>query len=168
MQNYFELFQLPTQFALDPAALDQAYREVQNRVHPDKFAQASDAEKRVAMQWATHANQAYQVLKKPLQRARYLCELHGTDLQTESNTSMPAAFLMQQMEWREAFDEARSERDVQALMKLEKEVQLAQKEKLAGVGQMLERGEFESAAQQIRACMFIEKFIADIAALDEV
>ena len=105
MQNHFELFHLPQQFTLNQADLDAAFREVQTRVHPDKFVQASDAEKRVAMQWSTRANEAYQTLKKPLQRATYLCELQGIDLQTESNTNMPAAFLMQQMEWREAFDD---------------------------------------------------------------
>jgi len=77
MQNHFDLFQLPQQFAVDTAALDAAYREVQGRVHPDRFVNASDAEKRVAMQWATSANEAYQKLKKPLKRAAYLCELNG-------------------------------------------------------------------------------------------
>ena len=79
MQNHFELFHLPQQFAVDLKALDQAYRDVQNQVHPDKFARSPDAEKRVAMQWATRANEAYQTLKSPLRRATYLCELHGVD-----------------------------------------------------------------------------------------
>ncbi|MFX8879608.1 Fe-S protein assembly co-chaperone HscB, partial [Acinetobacter baumannii] len=85
------MFGLIPAFALDMAALDTAYRQVQSRVHPDKFANSSDTEKRVAMQWATRANEAYQTLKNPLKRASYLCELNGVDLQTESNTSMPAA-----------------------------------------------------------------------------
>ncbi|MBR7784595.1 Fe-S protein assembly co-chaperone HscB, partial [Undibacterium luofuense] len=84
MQNHFELFQLAPRFSLDMAQLDAAYREVQSQVHPDKFVQASEAEKRVAMQWATRANEAYQTLKKPLKRASYLCEIHGVDLETES------------------------------------------------------------------------------------
>jgi DnaJ-domain-containing protein 1 len=79
-------------------------------VHPDKFVNATDAEKRVAMQWATRANEAYQTLKSPQKRAHYLCELNGVDLQTESNTAMPMAFLMQQMEWREALGDARAGR----------------------------------------------------------
>ncbi len=88
MQNHFELFHLPQQFAVDAQALDSAYRDVQNRVHPDKFVNATDAEKRVAMQWATRANEAYQTLKHPQKRAQYLCELNGVDLQTESNTAI--------------------------------------------------------------------------------
>ncbi|MFZ6849015.1 Fe-S protein assembly co-chaperone HscB [Undibacterium sp. RuRC25W] len=167
MQNHFELFQLPQQFSLDMQQLDRAYHEVQNQVHPDKFTQASEAEKRVAMQWATRANEAYQTLKKPLKRATYLCELQGVDLETESNTSMPAQFLMQQMEWREAFDDARQTNNLSALIALEKELHQALKEQLAFVTQSLDAMNYASAAQQIRTCMFLEKFIADIAALEE-
>ncbi|GGC58757.1 Fe-S protein assembly co-chaperone HscB [Undibacterium terreum] len=163
MQNHFELFHLPQQYALDLAQLDIAYREVQATVHPDKFVQAGDAEKRVAMQWATRANEAYQTLKKPLKRATYLCELNGVDLQSESNTSMPAAFLMQQMEWREAFDDARQAGDIAALDKLESDLHAALKSELNAAGQALDAGNFVLAAQIVRACMFLEKFIADIA-----
>jgi len=112
MQNHFVLFHLPQRFAIDMKALESAYHEVQNQAHPDKFAQATGAEKRVAMQWATRANEAYQTLKNPLKRAAYLCELHGVDLQTESNTSMPPVFLMQQMEWREELDDAKAGKDM--------------------------------------------------------
>ncbi|MDB5918051.1 MAG: Fe-S protein assembly co-chaperone HscB, partial [Massilia sp.] len=115
MQNHFDLFQLPARFTIDVKALDAAYRDVQGQVHPDRFINATDAEKRVAMQWATRANEAYQTLKNPQKRARYLCELNGVDLQTESNTAMPMDFLMQQMEWREALGEARAAKDVDAL-----------------------------------------------------
>lgn len=167
MQNHFELFQLPQQFAVDSAQLDRAYREVQNTVHPDKFVQASEAEKRVAMQWATHANEAYQTLKKPLKRATYLCQLQGVDLQTESNTSMPAAFLMQQMEWRETFEDARHSNNISALLALEKELHDALKSSLQQVGSALDAQDYKAATLHIRTCMFLEKFIADIAALEE-
>jgi molecular chaperone HscB len=167
MQNHFELFQLPQQFAVDSAQLDRAYREVQNTVHPDKFVQASEAEKRVAMQWATHANEAYQTLKKPLKRATYLCQLQGVDLQTESNTSMPAAFLMQQMEWRETFEDARHSNNISALIALEKELHDALKSALQQVGSALDAQDYKAATLHIRTCMFLEKYIADIAALEE-
>lgn len=167
MQNHFALFNLPMQFELDRAQLDSAFREVQSRVHPDKFVQAGDAEKRVAMQWATQANEAYQTLKDPLKRASYLCNLNGVDLQTESNTSMPASFLMQQMEWREAFDDARHGHDMAAMMQLEKEVQAGLEAQTAIAGKAIAQGDFQTAAQEIRACLFLEKFLTDIAAFDE-
>ena len=158
MQNHFDLFNLPARFALDMGALDAAYREVQGQVHPDRFVNASDAEKRVAMQWATRANEAYQTLKNPQKRARYLCELNGVDLQTESNTAMPMAFLMQQMAWREELGEARAGKDVEALEALDEQVKAERKTRLDGVGRELDAGDYETAAQGVRALMFLEKF----------
>ena len=158
MQNHFDLFQLPARFDVDMAALDAAYREVQGRVHPDRFVNATDAEKRVAMQWATRANEAYQTLKNPQKRAQYLCELNGVDLQTESNTAMPMAFLMQQMEWREALGEARAEKDADALDALDKDLRMERAALLEQVGTQLDACDFQAAAQGVRSLMFLDKF----------
>ncbi|MYN39074.1 Fe-S protein assembly co-chaperone HscB [Duganella sp. FT109W] len=158
MQNHFELFNLPLQFAVDAVALDSAYRDVQGRVHPDKFVNATDAEKRVAMQWATRANEAYQTLKNPQKRAQYMCELAGVDLQTESNTSMPMAFLMQQMEWREELGDARAGKDSDALESLDKQLRNARKEQLTQIEQQINAADYAAAAQGVRALMFLEKF----------
>ncbi|MYN25593.1 Fe-S protein assembly co-chaperone HscB [Duganella levis] len=162
MQNHFELFNLPLQFAVDAVALDSAYRDVQGRVHPDKFVNATDAEKRVAMQWATRANEAYQTLKNPQKRAQYMCELAGVDLQTESNTSMPMAFLMQQMEWREELGDARAGKDSDALESLDKQLRNARKEQLAQIEQQINAADYAAAAQGVRALMFLEKFKEEI------
>ncbi|MEO8599913.1 MAG: Fe-S protein assembly co-chaperone HscB [bacterium] len=158
MQNHFDLFQLPQQFKIDASALDIAYHEVQNRVHPDKFVNATDAEKRVAMQWATRANEAYQTLKDSLKRAAYLCELHGIDLQTESNTAMPVAFLMQQMEWREALDDAKAAKNMAALEQIDVELRTVRKEQVAQIGTALDNAAFTKAALGVRQLMFLEKF----------
>ena len=165
MQNHFDLFQLPQQFAIDANALDSAYRNVQGQVHPDKFVSASEAEKRVAMQWATRANEAYQTLKSPLKRATYLCELHGVDLQTESNTAMPRAFLMQQMEWRETLEDAKVGRDTAALEDLDDTLKAARKTEIALIGTLLDSGDFAQAAQAVRQLMFLEKIGAEISQL---
>ena len=166
MQNHFALFQLAPQFQLDMAQLDQAFREVQSRVHPDKFVAASSAEQRVAMQWATRANEAYQTLKKPLKRATYLCELQGVDLQAESNTAMPGAFLMQQMEWREELDDARN--NAAALDTLEHNVRQARNQQVQQIAEQLALPDYLQAAQLIRQLMFLEKFAADIANAQEI
>ena len=162
MQNHFDLFQLPARFDIDPARLDAAYRDVQGRVHPDRFVNATDAEKRVAMQWATRANEAYQTLRSPEKRARYLCELNGVDLQTESNTAMPMDFLMQQMELREALGDARAAKDGAALDELEAQVRSERKARLAQVGTLLDAGDYVQAAQGVRALMFLDKFGDDL------
>ncbi|MFC0253921.1 Fe-S protein assembly co-chaperone HscB [Massilia consociata] len=157
-QTHFELFQLPATFAVDQAALDAAFREIQGRVHPDRFVNASDTEKRVAMQWATRANEAYATLRNPQKRAQYLCEINGVDLQTESNTAMPAAFLMQQMEWREALEDARAAKDAGALDELDAQVRRERKAMLEQVGRQLDGGDYHGAAQTVRAMMFLDKF----------
>ena len=163
MENHFDLFQMPARFAIDAAQLDAAYRELQGRVHPDKFAAASDPEKRVAMQWATRANEAYKTLKSPLRRAAYLCELHGIDLGIESNTEMPPAFLMQQMEWREALDEARSTRDMAQLETLEQSLNAMRREMTERIGELLDQSQFVQAGQRVRELMFVEKFGEEVA-----
>ncbi len=110
-QNHFDLFALPVSFELDTQALERAYRDLQREVHPDRFAAASDAEKRLAAQWATRANEGYQTLKSPLKRGRYFLRINGIDTEEESNTAMPIEFLEQQMAWREAVVDAKVARD---------------------------------------------------------
>ncbi|MGH8806365.1 MAG: Fe-S protein assembly co-chaperone HscB [Noviherbaspirillum sp.] len=167
MKNHFELFHLPQRFHIDLAALDQAYHEVQNRVHPDKFSAATDAEKRVAMQWATRANEAYKTLKSPFKRAAYLCELNGIDLQVHSNTAMPREFLMQQMEWREELEDAKGSKDLDALDTLEKQLRTARLAKVEHIGELLDAGNFNEAAEGVRQLMFLEKFGEEVHAVFE-
>lgn len=162
--NHFSLFGLPARFALDDAALETAWRDVAARVHPDRFATASAVERRVAMQWAARANEAYRVLRDPMQRARYLCEQAGVDLQTESNTSMDGAFLMQQMEWRELLDDARQ--DAQARERLDAELQAARHAMRQQLNELLDaRQDHVAAARKVREWMFIEKLAQELAAI---
>lgn len=163
MQNHFELFQLPVQFAVDQAQLERAFLEVQSRVHPDRFVSASAAEKRVAMQWATRANEAYQTLKYPHSRAQYLCQLHGVDLQAESNTAMPPAFLMQQMEWRETLQEARQASDEAALDALEAELRQTRRQLMQQIEAALNAQDYQQSAGHLRCLMFIDKFGEELA-----
>jgi molecular chaperone HscB len=116
--NHFDLFGLPPRYALDASRLERGYRDLQSRVHPDRFAASPEAERRVAMQWAARANEAYRTLRDPIGRARYLLSLKGYDTGEETNTAMPPDFLMQQMEWREAVAQAREASDAPELRSL--------------------------------------------------
>jgi molecular chaperone HscB len=162
--DHFALFDLPPRFALDEASLEQAYRRVQAQVHPDRFASAGAAERRVAMQWAARANEAFRTLRSPLARAAYLCERHGQPIEAESNTAMPAQFLMQQMQWREELDEARSgERE--AAQALAREVEARRDEVLARLASALdERHDYADAAAGVRELHFIDRFRDELAA----
>ncbi|GAA4335231.1 Fe-S protein assembly co-chaperone HscB [Pigmentiphaga soli] len=161
--DHFELLGLPARFALDRDALDAAWREVQSKVHPDRHAAGSEQERRIAMQWASRANEAYRTLRSPLARARYLCERAGVDLQVETNTAMTPAFLMQQMEWREALDDARAARDAAALQALADDVAAARRRMTDEVSALLDdRHDYATAAARIREWMFLEKFSEEI------
>ena len=102
----FELFATERRFAQSRPALDARWKLLQGEVHPDRFAAEGPAAQRVALQWAMRVNEAYERLKDPLKRAAYLCELNGAPISAEDNTAMPPGFLVQQLEWREALDEA--------------------------------------------------------------
>jgi len=156
----FELFDLPRRFALDRDELDARWRALQAEVHPDRFASEGASAQRIAMQWAVRVNEAYQRLKNPLKRAAYLCELNGAAIDAENNTAMPAGFLMQQMEWREALDDAGGLPAVEALAD---DVASHRRQAVAALQATLdERHDWTAAAQQVRALMFVERFADDV------
>jgi molecular chaperone HscB len=161
--DFFSLFELPRAFRLNVSELDSRFRDVQAQVHPDRFANAPDGERRLSMQWATRVNEGYQTLKKPLGRARYLLELNGHDLQAENNTAMPADFLMEQMEWREAVMEARAGGDHHELERLHNRLRADIDSRYEEVGHLLDATkEFAVATDRVRRLMFLEKLLSEI------
>jgi molecular chaperone HscB len=158
--NDFEIFGLSPAFALDRQALDERWKDLQRQAHPDRHASADAATQRQAMQWSVRINEAYQRLKDPIKRAAYLCELNGAPIQAENNTAMPADFLMQQMEWREALEEATG---ADELERMADDVADARRQRLAQVQRSAdEQRDFAAVAQQVRALMFVERFARDI------
>ncbi|MGZ5908041.1 MAG: Fe-S protein assembly co-chaperone HscB [Reyranella sp.] len=160
--NDFELFGLPQRFGQDRAAIDARWKELQREAHPDRFAAQGAAAQRVAMQWSVRINEAYQRLKDPLKRAAYLCELGGAPINAENNTAMPAQFLIEQMEWREALDEAQGEADLESL---DEQLNRSRRETLQRIEQLLDdQRDPAGAAQQVRGLMFVERFGRDVQA----
>ena len=160
-ENYFHFFGLSPQFSLDLAQLDQAYLAIQKEVHPDRYTQGSDSEQRIAMQMATLANTAHQTLKHPIQRGLYLCKLHGVEANLETNTAMPTAFLLQQMEWRDSLEE--SAEDFAALDALAIEVDSAYKAALVELAEAMDRTHnYQRAAELLRGLLFIDKFATEL------
>jgi len=160
--NDFVLFGVPERFAQDRVRLDERWKELQREAHPDRHAAQGAAAQRVAMQWSVRINEAYQRLKDPLKRAAYLCEQRGAPINAESNTAMPTAFLMQQMQWREALDEAATEGELDVLAR---ELSAARAQVLAGIERLLDEAQDAAAtANEVRALMFIERFDHDVQA----
>ena len=163
MQSHFDLFGLPPAFALDKEALEKAYREIQSQVHPDRFAHAGDAERRASLQWTTRVNEAYRILKSPVQRAKHILELHGIDVGFETNTQMPTDFLLRQLELREELEAAVNKKDAALLDALRSTLS---GEKLLLEHQLTEaidrKKDFEGSAGPVRKLMFLDRLDSEI------
>jgi len=163
LQSHFELFGLPAAFALDVQRLEAAYREIQSRVHPDRFAHAGDAERRASLQWTTRVNEAFQALKSPVMRAKHLLELHGVDVAFETNTAMPPDFLMQQMELREALEAAKEKKDFSLLEGLKKQLRNEKAIVEKQLAQAIDhRKDYAGAAELVRKLMFLDRLDEEI------
>jgi len=161
-QDFFSLFGLQRQQGLDVGQLELLYRDIQSKVHPDKHAHLADSDKRLAMQWATHVNEAYQTLKDPLQRARYLLQLGGHDVRMETNTAMPMEFLVEQMELREAVAEAKAAGDADPLDVLHRRLKKDIRAEYTALQQALDANALERAGELVRQLMFQEKLIHEV------
>ncbi len=162
-QSHFALFDLPAAFSIDAKLLDTRYRESVAQYHPDRFATASDADRRMSLQATTHINEAYQTLKSGLARARYLLKLADVDTQEETNTAMPMDFLMAQMEWREGIADAKASQNIEALENLASEMRAemqALESKLAT--QIDAQQDYIHAAMSVRKLRFMEKLDQEI------
>ncbi|SEL19880.1 molecular chaperone HscB [Roseateles sp. YR242] len=156
----FLLFGLPARFEQDGADIATRWKALVAKVHPDRFTADGAASQRLAMQWSLRVNEAYQRLKDPLKRAAYLCELRGAPIQANENTSMPPAFLMEQMEWRESLEEAGG---MEAILAIDRQVAERERALLAQAGRALDdSNQPAEAAQSVRALMFLTRFRADI------
>jgi molecular chaperone HscB len=168
MQNHFELFGIAPAFAVEGEALERSYREIQSRVHPDRFAHAGDAERRASLQWTTRVNEAYRTLKDPVRRARHLLELHGVDVAFETNTAMPPDFLMQQMELREALEEATAKKDPSRLDVLRNELAESRAALERTLGETIDRKKaYQAAAELVRKLQFLQRLDQEIDAAYE-
>jgi molecular chaperone HscB len=159
-RDHFSLFELPRRFSLDHAELDGRYRDMQARVHPDRHAHLGDVERRLAMQWSTQVNEAYQTLRRPLARAEYLLKLAGIDVHQER--TMPTEFLVKQMEWREAVEEARGAADEAALDHLHRRIKKDMAAQYGELDKLLDAHDHAAAAGLTRQLMFQEKLLAEV------
>jgi len=160
-QNHFELFGLPARFAVDAAALEARYHELQREVHPDRFAAAPEIERRASMQLATRVNEAYQTLKSPLRRAVYILRLRGVDPEFETNTAMPSEFLMEQISWRERIEAGAEKPD--SLLRLQAGLRNESSKIYETLhAQLDERRDDEAASHTARMLMFYEKLAEEI------
>jgi molecular chaperone HscB len=157
--NYFELFGVAPRYRIDKDALEERYRALQHRVHPDRYASASDQERRVAMQQAAQINEAYRVLRDPIARARYLLEQRGHKFQDQQHTHQDPEFLMEQIELREALAEVRGEDNVlQALADLMERIEQRVASLTEDVARLLDDDKSDPAADAVAAVQRMQFF----------
>jgi len=163
MHSHFELFGLAPAYALETDALERSYHEIQAKVHPDRFAHAGDAERRASLQWTTRVNEAYRTLKDPVQRAKHLLELHGVDVAFETDTAMPADFLMQQMELRESLEDASAKKDSSRLDLLRKNLNKSRLSLQQRIAEAIDaKKDYAGAAALVRKLQFLDKLDREI------
>ena len=161
--NHFQLFGLPERFRFDDDALDRAYRALQGEVHPDRFAAASEAERRLALQSSARVNEAYQALRDPVARAQYMLSLHGIDAFDETDTALPLDFLERQLERREAAADAMASSDDKRLAVLAAEVRVdAERLEQRVAARLDSQSAWEEARSDVRELRFLSKLAADI------
>lgn len=154
--DYFSLFDLPSQFRVNETLLDRAWHALQTKVHPDRYAHLP--ENRGAIQGALRVNEAYAALKKPITRAKYLLELAGMSPDAINGNTVASEYLFEQLEWREALEEARKTNDVDALEQLALRLQIQTDEIIAQLaGQLDDQRDLEAAADSVRRLMFLDK-----------
>ena len=173
--EYFEIFGFQRQFDIDQGQLSQQYRIIQATVHPDKFANATDAERLASVQTSSLINQAYQTLRDPLDRAKYLLGLYGIDLSVETDTRMDPQFLMQQMELREALENIGSNSDsLSKLLSLGDSLDLQVSNLLEKIAVLLndpsireKSSELSQARNLVRQLQFLSKLQSEISDKEE-
>ena len=165
MSQYFNLFQLEPSFNIDTETLEQTYRALAARFHPDKFASASAFEQKQAVMMSSTINDAYRTLKSPIDRAAYLLKSQNIDADAPEHTSFSPEFLMQQMEWRETLMDAQIEQNHDAIRALDQEIQEVQSSLYQDLQQAFEQQDYESAAQWVRHGRFLNKLRNEIASI---
>ena len=165
MSQYFNLFQLEPSFNIDTEALEQTYRALAARFHPDKFASASAFEQKQAVMMSSTINDAYRTLKSPIDRAAYLLKSQNINADAPEHTSFSPEFLIQQMEWRETLMDAQMEQNHDAIQALDQEIQEVQSNLYQDLQQAFEQQDYESAAQWVRHGRFLNKLRNEIASI---
>ncbi|WP_181296895.1 co-chaperone HscB [Pseudomonas sp. Q2-TVG4-2] len=161
---HYALFELQPAFDIDPEMLSSRYRELARKVHPDRFADAGETEQRHAIERSANLNEAYQTLKSPSRRARYLLTLQGREMPLEA-TVQDSAFLMQQMQWREELEELQDDANIASFKARLKAAQQDLNDSFARIWR--EESQREQAERLVRRMQFLDKLSQEVRQLEE-
>lgn len=164
---HFALFDLQPSFRLDLELLAARYRELARSVHPDRFADASEREQRVALEQSASLNEAYSTLKSAPRRARYLLALRGPELPLEVTVQDPD-FLLQQMQLREELEDLHDNADLAGVAAFKRRLKVAQDELNESFAVCWEDAVRRDEAERLmRRMQFLDKLSHEVRQLEE-
>ncbi len=105
--DYFAVFGISLQLALDLPELQRQFYVLSKQHHPDRFARASADEQRYALDFTSLLNDAWRVFRDPVARAEYVLKLLGYDTADSRTNTVPAELLEEVFELNMALEEAR-------------------------------------------------------------
>ena len=105
--DYFAFFGLPRKLRIDSGGLEKKFMELSWKLHPDKFVQADERERELALMSSSQLNDAYRTLRDPISRVEYLLAIEGARKEGEQKQQAPPELLEEVFELNESLDELR-------------------------------------------------------------
>ncbi len=105
--GYFEFFGLEPKLSLDPGQLQKRFYELSKLLHPDRYQRKSPAEQQYSQDATALLNDAYRVLRDPLQRAEYVLKQAGFEIGEQRSKDVPPELLEEVFELNMALEEMR-------------------------------------------------------------
>ena len=96
--NYFDFFGLPHKLNLDGKDLESRFYALSKQWHPDRFARASEDQRRISENATATLNDGYRTLREPILRAEYLLKEHGFDIGEQKSSHVPPELLEEEVE----------------------------------------------------------------------
>jgi len=175
--NLFDVLGVPRSYFLEPALIEDRFKDLNRKLHPDRFAQRPAQERRMSLDWTTAVNDAARTLRDPQRRATYLLKSYGLDVEKESGKNamqrLPPEFLEEVLEQREALDDAKAAKNldkVRALARTAEQrtsvVQAQMAEALGGFETGGDRALLEKAGGALAVLKYFTRFQEEVEAIE--
>ena len=151
LMKFFDIYEIEPSFSISENELKKKYLVLQKKFHPDRFAHSSIEEQKTALINSSLINDAYQVLKDDIRRAKYLLECNGVEITNHTNP----AFLMKQMEYEEKIEDHSNDKN--QLLSIQKELQEELEQYKDNLTVDFDKKNFDRATNQINEFIFIDK-----------
>jgi len=161
--NYFDFFGLPHKLNLDGKDLESRFYALSKQWHPDRFARASQEQRRVSENATATLNDGYRTLREPVARAEYLLRENGFDIGEQKSGNVPPELLEEVFELNMALEDVESSRPQLEEMRLKfaamrEEIDRELLDQFAAYDQSGEK----TVLEKIRAILNRRKYISNL------